>query len=195
MTDAMKLTEWRQTLQSWLTETTAKTSSGTDRRQSFEKKGNNIWLQMIGNFLSSLSIFYDILPSLALYWSMNRMLSAPYSMLLLLHIAARWIQNVVKLSFVNLSIFRLLSVFLMSFHSICFTVYYCTVTVPCQAMWFAHNLWMNQIYQWKVSVCCMVVVAKKNKSLERDGKRMVYFLLDDHFPFNVVHLLLSLLSW
>lgn len=33
------------------------------QRYGVEKKGNIIWLQMIGNFLSSLSIFHSVLPA------------------------------------------------------------------------------------------------------------------------------------
>lgn len=189
----MKLTEWRQTSQNWLNDW--QRHGQQQRRHGVEKKGNNIWLQMIGNFLSSLSIFHSVLPTLAPLINesdVGRSISLLLLLLpLLLHTAARWIRNVVKLSFVNLSIFPS-TVCLPSVYS--FNMLRCvhctTVVVARRAMKFAHNLRMNQIYQWEVSVL-YAVVEKNNKSSKASS---AYFLLDDHFPFSVVHLLLSLLS-
>lgn len=120
--------------------------------------------------------------------------------------AARWIRNVVKLSFVNLSIFRLLSIFLMSIHSfnMLYCTIHCTVSYHVKQIKFAHSLRIEpNPPECKVTVLCVIAGEREreskkvrtNKSLERDSKWMVYFLLGHHFPFNVVHLVLRLLQY
>lgn len=156
----MKLTEWRQTLENdWLTwlsdcarERKWETGDGEieiyiwKKKKNWQEDSNNVWLQMIGNFAVIFEhVSWHFAESLTPlinesdvgHYKANTAAAAaaPFT-------AAYWIRNVVKLSFVNLSIFRLLSIFLMSIHSLnmLYCAIHCTVSYHVKQIAFAHNL-------------------------------------------------------